>query len=173
MLHRRYLISNPQLRLCHLAEYPKQTALTAQNPMWGSNPQTVRPWPELKRVAQTTEPPRHPQIGPMLKHTLNLIKFSLEQAGRHSWKRQARGKIKEVHFSAHLNCRVTEIWNPATQATHFTQPLSLTACGVNMPQFEKELPPETWVQNMQNWHNFYRRVDRSIQNQVTKFLLNT
>ena len=34
--------------------------LSAQTPMWGSNPQTMRSSPELKSVAQPTEPPRLP-----------------------------------------------------------------------------------------------------------------
>ena len=34
--------------------------LSAQSPTRGSNPQTVRSWPELKLDAQPTEPPRRP-----------------------------------------------------------------------------------------------------------------
>ena len=34
--------------------------LSAQSPMWGSNPRTARSWPEPKSAAQPTEPPRHP-----------------------------------------------------------------------------------------------------------------
>ena len=36
--------------------------LTAESPMWGSNPRTVRPWPEPKSDAQPTEPPRRPEF---------------------------------------------------------------------------------------------------------------
>ena len=42
---------------------PKQapgSELSAQSPMWGSNSQTPRSWPELKSDAQPTEPPRRP-----------------------------------------------------------------------------------------------------------------
>ena len=35
--------------------------LSAQSLMRGSNPQTVRTWPEPKSVAQPTEPPRRPK----------------------------------------------------------------------------------------------------------------
>ena len=34
--------------------------LSAQSPMWGSNPQTVRSGPEPKLGAEPTEPPRCP-----------------------------------------------------------------------------------------------------------------
>ena len=36
--------------------------LSAQSPMRGSNPQTVRSWPEPKSDAQLTEPPRRPYV---------------------------------------------------------------------------------------------------------------
>ena len=36
--------------------------LSAQSPMPGLNSQTARSWPELKPVAELTEPPRHPLI---------------------------------------------------------------------------------------------------------------
>ena len=36
--------------------------LSAQSPTRGSNSHTVRSWPELKSVAQPTEPPRHPTL---------------------------------------------------------------------------------------------------------------
>ena len=35
--------------------------LSAQSPMWGSNPQRARSWPELRSDAQSTEPSRLPE----------------------------------------------------------------------------------------------------------------
>ena len=36
--------------------------LSVQSPMWGSNPRTVRSWPELKLEVQPIEPLRHPSL---------------------------------------------------------------------------------------------------------------
>ena len=43
---------------------PKQapgSELSAQSPLWGLNPWTVRSWPEPKSATQPTEPPRRPK----------------------------------------------------------------------------------------------------------------
>ena len=42
---------------------------SAQSPMWDSNSQTVRSWPEPKWVAQPTEPSRRPKETQNLKQT--------------------------------------------------------------------------------------------------------
>ena len=62
---------------------PKQapgSELSARSPTWGSNPRTLRSWPELKSDAQPTEPRKRP------KKLCNLLKeygpFELALGGK-------------------------------------------------------------------------------------------
>ena len=50
---------------------------SAQSPTRGSNPQTVRSWPEPKSNAQPTEPPRRPEIDFTSDLSLNTLSRSL------------------------------------------------------------------------------------------------
>ena len=47
-------------RETHCQKQAPGSRLSAQSLMWGSNPQTMRSWPELKSEVQLTEPPKHP-----------------------------------------------------------------------------------------------------------------
>ena len=82
--------------------------LSAQSPMWGLNPQTLRSWPDLKLYAQPTEPPRCPSFSyqcilynkrfSFLNYNLGApewlrrlsIRLSLRSWSRGSWVRNPR-----------------------------------------------------------------------------------
>ena len=61
------------------------TGLTAASPVWGSNSQTTRLWPQLKLDTQQTEPPRCPKTG----STFNVAVLGT---------RICRVNVYELHF---------------------------------------------------------------------------
>ena len=74
---------------------PKQapgSELSAQSLTWGSNPRTVRSWPELKPDAQPTEPPRRPKTSvmtldpPGLSRLISLSPGQLISNIKFTWK---------------------------------------------------------------------------------------
>ena len=57
------------------------SALSAWSPMQGSNPRTVRSWPELKSEAQPTEPPRCPPMTPLISRRQSKEAIAIPQKG--------------------------------------------------------------------------------------------
>ena len=59
-LRDRVLVGRGRERETQTLRQAPGSELSAQSPTRGSNPQTMRSWPEVKLDTQPTEPPRHP-----------------------------------------------------------------------------------------------------------------
>ena len=85
--------------------------LSAQRPMWGSNPRAVRSCPELKSDAQLTEPPWHPPKLFFFYGWSKMFSYKTKEVGWSQFMRDLVNKTKKSSFYAESKGKLLKDFN--------------------------------------------------------------